>query len=97
MSQARQQEGVLAVIRRFPEKREEIEALARSSERFHDMCDELASAEMALAAVDRLDEKLQAERRLEWLSFIRDTLAEIDAELRRFNVLSIDRRGQRKL
>jgi hypothetical protein len=90
------QEGVLAAIRRFPAKRREIEALARERESFGDICDELAAAEQALAGVDRLDEATRAERRLEWLSFIRETLAEIEAELRRANVVPLDRGGHRQ-
>ena len=87
--------GVLAAIRHFPDRRDDIEALAKERESFRDMCDELVAAEAALSAVERLDEATRAERRLEWLSYIRGTLAEIDAELRRVNVISLDRRSRK--
>ena len=87
--------GVLAAIRHFPDRRDEIESLAKERESFRDMCDELVAADGALSAVECLDEATRAERRLEWLSYIRSTLAEIDAELQRLNVISW-RRGGRK-
>jgi hypothetical protein len=94
MSSAKQ-ECVLAAIRHFPGKAADIEALARKSEKFRDICDELAAAEEALSAVDRLDEALRGERRLEWLGFIRRALEEIEGELRRVNVVPIARSGRR--
>jgi hypothetical protein len=84
-------DGVPAAIRHFPAQATEIEALARESERFRDLCEELAEAEAALSAVDGLDLALRAERRLEWLAFVRWALKEIDADLRQARVVSIDR------
>lgn len=88
--------GVHAAIRHFPKRAGQIEALACDSENFRDLCDELAAAEEALAAVDRLAEAAQAERRLEWLSFIRGALAEIGAELQRIKVVTIERGSRRR-
>ena len=88
-------DGVLAAIRHFPHRRDDIEAFAKESESFRDMCDELVAAEAALCAVERLDEATRAERKLEWLSYIRGTLGEIDAELRHVNVIFLDRRGRK--
>lgn len=84
-------DGIQAAIRHFPAKGSDIEALARQSERFQDICDELAEAETALSAVDRLDISLRAERRLEWLEFVRWALREIDDELRQARIVSIGR------
>jgi hypothetical protein len=89
MSQTGDREAVEAVIRHFPARRREVELLVVESESFRDLCDELVTAEQALAAVDQVEAGLRAERRLEWLSFIRSTLAEIDKELRRFNVIPL--------
>ena len=89
------EDGVQAVLQRFPTRREAIEALAQESESFRDICDELVSAERALATVDHIDEPARAERRLEWLCFIRGAWAEIEAELQRVNVIPIDRGGRR--
>jgi hypothetical protein len=84
-------DGVLAAIRHFPARAADIETLASASERFRDICDELAVAEAALEAVDDLDEALRAERRLEWLGFVRCALREIDGELRQARIVSIGR------
>lgn len=84
-------EATIAAIRHFPERAKDIEMLVRDSESFRDLCDELAEAEEALATVEGLEIATRAQRRLEWLSFIRGTLAEISAELRRVKVVSIDR------
>lgn len=84
-------DGVQAAIRHFPAQADDIEALARESERFRDICDELAEAEAALSTVDRLDVGLRAEWRLEWLSFVRWALNEIDGDLRHARIVSISR------
>jgi hypothetical protein len=85
--------GLRSALRHFPDRVQRIEALERESENFRDICDELAAAEDALAAIDSLGESQRAERRLEWLGFIRSTLLEIEAELRRSNVIRIDQGG----
>jgi hypothetical protein len=90
------EEGVRSAKQHFPNRAWEIDALAQDSEDFRDLCEELATAEAALAGVDQAREGVRAERRLEWLSFIRSALAQIDAELERFNVVRIDRRGRRE-
>lgn len=84
-------EGIQAAIRHFPAQAIEIEALALESERFRDICDELAEAEAALSTVDCLDIALRSERRLEWLGFVRCALKEIDGELRHARIVSINR------
>lgn len=88
-------EEVFAEIQHFPEKAKNIELLARGNEKFREVCKELAEAEKALASVDYLDEAVRAERRLEWLTFIRQSLSDIDAELRRVKIVPVDfvRRG----
>lgn len=88
------EEGVCSAKRHFLDRCQDIETLARESERFRDLCDELATAEAALATVDRVDEAARAERRLEWLAYIRSALGEIEAELRRVNVTPIRRDGR---
>jgi hypothetical protein len=87
------EEGVSSAKQRFPARTDVIDALAASSEAFRDLCEELATAEAALASVDRSDEAIRAERRLEWLSYVRSALSAIEAELRRMNVVPIERRG----
>jgi hypothetical protein len=87
------EDGMRVAIRHFPARAAEIQTLIGESERFREMCAELAAAEDALAAVGRLDEGLRGERRLEWLSFIRSSLEEIERELRRITVLPMTRNG----
>lgn len=89
-------DAVDAVIRHFPDSARQIEALAHDSESFREVCDELAVAEKALALVDSLSGDRRAERRLEWLCFIRGALAEIGAELRRVKVVPIERGDRRQ-
>ncbi|MBN9026438.1 MULTISPECIES: hypothetical protein [Kaistia] len=84
-------DGIEAAIRHFPTQADDIKALARESELFRDICDELAEAEVALWTVDRLDVALRAERRLEWLGFVRWALKEIDSELRHARIASFSR------
>ncbi|MCX5517440.1 hypothetical protein OSH10_03235 [Kaistia defluvii] len=84
-------DGIEAAIRHFPAQATDIEALARESERFRDLCEELVEAEAALSAVDELEMALRAERRLEWLAFVRWALKEIDRDLRQTRVVSINR------
>lgn len=86
-------DGLRAAIKHFPDSAREIEALFRDKENFRDICDELAAAEEALAAVERLDSAAWAERRLEWLCYVRGALAEIDAELRRDKVVPLNCRA----
>ena len=90
-----EQAGVLAAIRRFPDRRSAIEALVVRNENFRDMCEELAVAEAALATVDQLDARLRNERRLEWLSCIHRLLKEMEDELQGAKIIPIDRGAKR--
>jgi hypothetical protein len=53
------EDGMRVAIRHFPARAAEIQTLIGESERFREMCAELAAAEDALAAVGRLDEGLR--------------------------------------
>jgi len=90
------EEGVRSAKQRFPAQIETIDALVQSSESFRELCEELAIAETALAGVERCSETMRAERRLEWLSYIRGALSAIEFELHRMNVVPIQRRNRKQ-
>ncbi|WP_413991951.1 hypothetical protein ACMDCR_07605 [Labrys okinawensis] len=89
-------EGLNSAKRHFPNRSQDVELLAQESESFRDLCDELVTAEKALATVDQLDEATRAERRLEWLAYIRSALAAIEAELQHVNIIPIERGSRRQ-
>ncbi|CAM5762819.1 hypothetical protein LMIY3S_00606 [Labrys miyagiensis] len=89
-------EGVSSAKQHFPNRSQAIELLVQESESFRDLCGELAAAEAALATVDQLDEALRAERRLEWLAYIRSALTAIEAELQHVNIIPIERGSRRQ-
>jgi hypothetical protein len=55
------------------------------------MCEDLAVAEEALAGVDRLPDRVRAERRAEYERLVEDLSAEIKETLRRAKVVPLGR------
>jgi hypothetical protein len=84
---------VSAAIRHFPDRAAEIAHLRARSESFHDICDELAAAEEALARVDREPPELREARKEEWRYLIERLSREIDQALESANVVPL---GPRK-
>jgi hypothetical protein len=92
MSEAeRRGEGKRAALRRFPDEARLIEELAARSENFRDMCDELAEVERALLATKDVRPEIREERIAEWTGWVDRLTAEIAAELRKANVIPLDR------
>lgn len=83
--------GLRAAVRRFPAHVPQIRDLLASDESFQGMCDDLAAAEQALAAVDQLPETRRAERRVEYEGLVEDLAAEIEDALQRANIIPISR------
>jgi hypothetical protein len=87
--------GLDAARRRFPASFDRIEALMKRDENFAGLCGDLAAAETALAAVDRLPPALRSERRAECEGWIEELTAEIGAALETANVVPIARPPRR--
>ncbi len=83
--QGQRKAGETAALRRFPSERRLIEALVLRDSDFADMCEELAEAEDALRAADRLPEAVRQERAGEWTDYIERLTAEIARALREAN------------
>ena len=58
--------GAYTVLRLFPERRVLVKQLLTRDESFRAMCDDLAAAESALGAVDRLPGHIRSGRRAEY-------------------------------
>lgn len=82
---------LLRAQRRFPDQIDRVARLAGRSEAFHDMCEELAAAERALAALTAD----ATERRIECESWIDRLTSEMSEALRQADVLPLPARGQR--
>ncbi|MBP2237011.1 hypothetical protein J2Z31_003525 [Sinorhizobium kostiense] len=80
-----------AAMRRFPTRGLETETLLARDENFRGICDDLAAAEEALAATERLPENLRAARRREYEELVADLAEEIARALERANVFQIPR------
>jgi hypothetical protein len=83
--------GLQAASRLFPARGAQIEELLERDENFRAMCDDLAAAGRALAAVEQFPEDLRAARRLEYEELIAELAAEIEGALDRANVFPISR------
>jgi len=83
--------GLNAAVRRFPAQGPQIQQLLASDENFRAMCDDLASAERALAVVDQLPETVRTDRRIEYEGLVVDLAAEIEKALQRANIIPISR------
>jgi hypothetical protein len=80
-----------AAGRLFPARGAQIEDLLARDENFRVMCDDLAAAGQALAAVEQLPETVRAARRLEYEELIAELAAEIEGALERANIFPISR------
>ena len=74
-------EAFVAATRRFPDFELPIKRLIETDENFRDICEELAEAESALAAADKLPAALRAARRAEWQALVDRLVAEVEAAL----------------
>jgi hypothetical protein len=81
--------GLRAAALRLPAKVREIKDLLAKDENFRSICDDLATAEIALGRVDQMPEALRAERRREYESLVESLTAEIEDALRRAKVIPI--------
>jgi hypothetical protein len=82
-----QSEGEKVAIRHLPASANEIQQRAVFDEVFRGICEDLAAAEAALAAVSTLPAAIRAERASEYLGLIDELLAEISLELARAKVV----------
>ena len=89
--------GQQAAIRKFPSNAKSIEALLVSSESFRELCEDLAEAERALAAIDQLPKPLQFPSRIECRGWVESLAKEIEGVLRETKVvpLAIQTLGRR--
>ena len=78
---ASKQEAFAAATRRFPHFALPIRRLIDTDESFRDVCEELADAELALAAVPNAPAALRAARRAEWQELIDRLVAELEAAI----------------
>ncbi|PZQ51686.1 MAG: hypothetical protein DI556_05910 [Rhodovulum sulfidophilum] len=78
-------------LRRFPDQKERVARLAERSETFRDMCEELAAAERALAALTGES----TDRRIECEGWIDRLLGEMSEALCRLDVLPLPPRRSR--
>ena len=74
-------EGVLAAVRRFPARRQAIETLAASDERFRSVCVDLADAEAALAGWQVSTATVREARCTEYRSLVEDLARELETAL----------------
>ena len=91
-----EQAGLLAAMRRFPNDRDEIEALMDRNENFRDMCEELGLAEAALARIDLVSQSCRESRTLECKGWIDRLTMEIAEAIRNRNVIPIEKPGRSK-
>ena len=82
-------EGVLAAVRRFPERRRAIEALAAKDEGFRSLCVDLADAEAALAGWRASTAAVHEARCAEYRDLVEDHAREVGA------AIGVGRRGDR--
>jgi hypothetical protein len=74
-------EGVLAAVRRFPERRRAIEALAAGDEGFRSLCVDLADAEAALAGWRASTAAVRDARCAEYRDLVEDLAREVGTAL----------------
>jgi hypothetical protein len=77
------QQAFGAATRRFPLFELPIKRLIETDENFRDICEELAEAESALSAVDKLPAPLRETRRAEWQALVDRLVGEVEAAIGR--------------
>ena len=90
-----ERKGERAAERRFPAQSAEIQGLISASDRFREMCDDLASVEEGLAATERLPENLRNRRRAEYEGMVEALTKEIEHALFQAKVVPISRAPKR--
>ena len=83
--------GLQAATRLFPARRSQISELLERDENFRGLCDDLAAAEQALAAVEDLPDDRRETRRLEYEELVKELALEIEQALDRANIFPISR------
>ena len=78
---ASKQEAFAAATRRFPHFALPIRRLIETDESFRDICEELADAELALAAVPNAPAALRAARLAEWQELIDRLVVELETAI----------------
>jgi hypothetical protein len=78
---ARKQRAFAAAARRFPSFELSIKRLIEADDTFFEICDELAEAGLALAAVEQVPVPLQRARRAEWQDLVDRLVAEVATAL----------------
>lgn len=71
-----------AAIRRFPHFELPIIRLIETDEVFREICEELAEAELALSATDKVPAPLREVRRAEWQELVDRLVGEVAAAIR---------------
>lgn len=79
--------GLAAASRRFPAHSAKIRQLMEASENFREMCEDLAFAENAAAAIDHLAPSVRERRRTEYEDLIEELVKEIQDALRETKVV----------
>lgn len=87
----RQEAGLSAAIKRFPEHAGAMEQLMGWNDALCDMCEELAEADLALSIIGALPPSLREARTLECKDWIERLTMEIDQALRDSNVIPMRR------
>lgn len=83
--------GLTAASRRFPAHSAKIRQLIETSENFREMCEDLAFAENAAAAIDQLAPSVRERRRTEYEDLIEELVKEIQDALRAAKVVPMSR------
>lgn len=73
--------ALLAAVRRHPERELAVRRLIAADERFRDICEELADAELALANTDGAPAATRAARRAEWQELVDRLAGELKSAL----------------
>lgn len=87
--------GLAAASRRLPAHSAEIRQLMEASENFREMCEDLAFAENAVAAIDHLSPPVRERRRTEYEDLIEELVKEIQDALSEAKVMPMPRMPKR--
>jgi hypothetical protein len=81
--------GLYAALRRFPEKHALVKSIFVRDESFRTICEDLAAAQSALSAVDRLAEHVRPARRAEYEELVQSLIGEIERVLHQTKIVPI--------
>ncbi|MDW5317342.1 hypothetical protein [Rhizobium sp. PL01] len=82
-------EGLAAVLRRFPTHAAQMRTLIERNENFRTMCDDLACVEQALLAVEQMPSDIRDDRRREFTELVDGLAVEIERALSQVKIVSI--------